>query len=208
MLLVGDTGAGIAKENLPHIFEPFFTTKGPGKGTGLGLATVYGIVKQSGGYIWVDSEPSKGTVFKMYFPRVDEIENVPEAESEGETKGGTETILLVEDEAVLSEVTAALLERGGYKVLKAESAEAALALAQVMTQDIDMVITDVIMPNMSGAELSNRLRRLRPGLRLLFMSGYAGDQLKDYVLSPEISLLEKPFTRQSLLKKVWSVLHS
>jgi PAS domain S-box-containing protein len=208
MLLVADTGGGIAKENLPHIFEPFFTTKGPGKGTGLGLATVYGIVKQSGGYIWVDSELNEGTVFKMYFPRVHEIENAAEAESEGETKGGTETILLVEDEAALSEVTAALLERGGYKVLKAESPATALALSHAMVERIDLVITDVIMPNMSGVELGTRLRGLRPGLRLLFMSGYAGDQLKDYVLSPEIAFLEKPFTKQSLLKKVWSVLHS
>lgn len=134
----------------------------------------------------------------MYFPRVHEIEHVLQGESEGETKGGTETILLVEDDAAVSEVTAALLDRSGYNVLKAESAAEALALSQAKVEGIDLVITDVIMPNMSGMELGARLRRLRPELRLLFMSGYAGDQLKDYVQFPEIAFLEKPFTKESL----------
>jgi CheY-like chemotaxis protein len=207
MLSFGDTGCGIDKKNLHRIFEPFFTTKGPSKGTGLGLATVYGIVKQSNGYIWAYSEPNHGAIFKIYFPRVEDNESVLESESEAESQGGAETILLVEDEAVLRELTATLLETGGYKVLQAENAAAALTLVQASAEEIDLVITDVIMPTMSGVELCARLRELRPAIRLLYISGYAGDQLDHYrQFASEITLLEKPFSKRSLLKKVRSVL--
>jgi len=209
MLSFGDTGCGIAKENLPRIFEPFFTTKGPSQGTGLGLATVYGIVKQSNGYIWADSEPDKGAIFKIYFPRVEDKESVLESESDTEGKVGSETILLVEDEIAVREVAAALLETGGFTVLKAENAAAALAVAKASTEEIDLVITDVIMPTMSGVELCSRLRKLRPGIKLLYMSGYTGDQLDHYgQFASDITLLEKPFTKTSLLKKVRSILDS
>ena len=209
MLTVSDTGTGIPNETLPSIFEPFFTTKTLGKGTGLGLATVYGIVKQSNGYIDVYSEINIGTMFKIYFPRVDEGESVSEPEHETEGRGGSETILLVEDEAALLEVTATLLAEAGYKVLRAEKASVALSLAQTSAEEIDLVVTDVIMPGMSGVELCNRLRELRPAIKSLYVSGYVGDQLSHYLqLAPEITFLEKPFTKQSLLTRVRSVLDS
>ena len=209
MLSFRDTGSGIDKETLPRIFEPFFTTKGPTKGTGLGLSTVYGIVKQSNGHIWASSEPNKGTIFKICFPLVEENESVPDSESETDSKGGSETLLLVEDEAALREVAASMLETVGYKVLKAENAGAALALAQACTGEIDLVITDVIMPNMSGVELCGRLRELRPGVGMLYISGFTGDQLQRYAqFASDVTLLEKPFTKKSLLKKVRSVLDS
>ena len=207
MISVGDTGCGIDKETLSRIFEPFFTTKGSGKGTGLGLATVYGIVKQSNGYIWAYSEPSKGAIFKIYFPAVEDKETELEPEVATETKGGSETILLVEDEEALRDVAATLLEVAGYKILKAENATVALALAR--TREIDLVITDVIMPNMSGPELCSRIREVRAGIKFLYVSGYAGDQLTHYVESaPAVSLLEKPFTKESFLNKIRLVLDS
>ena len=175
MISVADTGCGIDKETLSRIFEPFFTTKASGKGTGLGLATVYGIVKQSNGYIWAYSEPSKGAIFKIYFPAVEDKETELEPEVATETKGGSETILLVEDEEALRDVAAILLEAAGYKVLKAENARVALELSR--TQEIDLVITDVIMPNMSGPELCSRIREVRSGIKFLYVSGYAGDNL-------------------------------
>jgi PAS domain S-box-containing protein len=209
MLSMGDTGEGIAPHDLPRIFEPFFTTKEPGKGTGLGLATVYGIVRQSNGYIWVYSEPGTGTTFKIYFPRVQDVEHVPEPESEGKVQGGTETILLVEDESGLRDVAVNLLESSGYTVLQAENASQALILAQNYTLPIELLLTDVIMPNMSGIELCAHLRKIRPDIKLLYMSGYAGQQLGHYgKFEQEIEFLEKPFTRNSLLKKVRAVLDS
>jgi PAS domain S-box-containing protein len=209
MLSVSDTGSGIAPHDLPRIFEPFFTTKGPGKGTGLGLATVYGIVKQSDGYIWAYSEPDKGTTFKICFPRVEEPEQYLESESDDAVRGGAETILLVEDEASLREVAVDLLETAGYNVLRAEDARAALILAQGYHQPIDLLLTDIIMPNMSGTELYAHLREIRPNMKLLYMSGYAGQQLEHYgKFGQEIEYLEKPFTRKSLLSKVRAVMDS
>jgi two-component system, cell cycle sensor histidine kinase and response regulator CckA len=209
MLAVSDTGSGIPKEILPLIFEPFFTSKGAEKGTGLGLATVYGIVKQSNGHIDVYSEINVGTTFKIYFPRVNEDESVLEPAREGEGRGGSETILLVEDEAALLEVAASLLQAAGYKVLKAEDGAAALSLAQASAEKIDLVVTDVIMPGMSGVELCNRLRELQPAIKTLYVSGYVGDQLNYHLqLAPEITLLDKPFTKESLLTRVRSILDS
>ena len=209
MLTFADTGCGIDQETLPHIFEPFFTTKAPGKGTGLGLATVYGIVKQNNGYIWAHSERNEGTMFKIYLPRVEEVESPFEPDPEAESQGGSETILLVEDEAALREVTASLLETAGYKVLRAESAPAALVVARAYEGKIDLLLTDVIMPVMSGVELYDRLVKSRPATRLLYMSGYAGDQLSHYgQFDPRSEILQKPFTRKALLKKLRAVLAS
>jgi len=209
MLSFGDTGCGMDEETLSQIFEPFFTTKAPGKGTGLGLATVYGIVQQSNGYIWAYSEPDKGTMFKIYFPQGEDTESALESEVAAEIKGGTESILFVEDEEGLREVVGKLLETAGYTVFRPGNAAAALTLIQTTDRQIDLVITDVIMPDMSGPEFCSRLRQLRPGVRVLYISGYAGDQLAHYVQPlAQVSLLEKPFTKESLLKKVRSVLDS
>lgn len=203
MLTVRDTGSGIDPELLPHIFEPFFTTKAPGEGTGLGLATVYGIVKQSGGHIRVYSEPNRGTTFKVCFPRVEDKEHQLQAEPEPEVIGGSETILLVEDEAGLRDVAANMLQSVGYKVLKAENGPAALTLISTYSETIDLLLTDVVMPAMSGRELFNELQALRPSIKALYMSGYAGQQLAPYTdSSSELDLVEKPFTKKTLLRKV------
>ncbi len=207
MLSVSDTGSGIDEKILPHIFDPFFTTKPVGKGTGLGLATVYGIVKQNHGHIWVYSEPDHGTTFKIYFPRVEEQAAGSERKADGMIRGGSETILLVEDEAVLREMTAILLEDKGYKVLTGGNGAAALALAETQSGKINLLLTDVIMPNMSGPELFAQLQKVRPEIRVLYMSGYAGDRLEHYgQIDPETELVEKPFARASLLKKVRAAL--
>ena len=209
MLTVRDTGSGIDPELLPHIFEPFFTTKAPGEGTGLGLATVYGIVKQSGGHIRVYSEPDHGTTFKICFPRVEDKEHLLEAEPEPEVMGGSETILLVEDEAGLRDVAANMLQSVGYKVIKAENGAAALAIVRACSESIDLVLTDIVMPGMSGSELLKELRSLHPSIKALYMSGYAGQQLAPYTdNASELELVEKPFTKKALLRKVRACLGS
>lgn len=203
MLTVRDTGCGIDPEILPHIFEPFFTTKAPGEGTGLGLATVYGIVKQSGGHIRVYSELNRGSAFKVCFPRVEDKEQQIPAEAESDAVGGSETILLVEDEGGLREVAANMLQSVGYKVLKAENGPAALTLVATYSEIIDLLLTDIVMPAMSGGELYNRLQALRPSIKALYMSGYAGQQLAPYTdSSSDVDLVEKPFTKKTLLRKV------
>jgi len=209
MLSFADTGTGIAAENLPLIFEPFFTTKETGKGTGLGLATVYGIVKQNRGHIQAYSEPDKGTIFRIYFPREEGAETVQPSREPAAIRRGTETVLLVEDEAHLRGLIAALLEEGGYRVLLAESGAAALALAQDNKEAIDLLLTDVIMPGMSGVELCKRMQELRPGTRVLCMSGYTGDHLHPYgQFESEKTFLQKPFTNIELLKKLRAILDS
>jgi PAS domain S-box-containing protein len=208
MLSVSDTGCGMDEKTVAQIFEPFFTTKGPGQGTGLGLSTVYGIVKQSNGYIWVYSEPARGTTFKIYFPE----------QLHGEQKAlagppaldlviGTEVLLVVEDDEALRKLITALLEGSGYKVLQAASGAAALQLARNCEEHIDLVLTDMLMPGMSGIELSTELRKLRPRMKVLLMSGYAGDLIARYrVAESEIMLVEKPFTRHVLLSKIRAAL--
>jgi two-component system, cell cycle sensor histidine kinase and response regulator CckA len=209
MLTFRDTGSGIDPELLPHIFEPFFTTKAPGEGTGLGLATVYGIVKQSGGHIRVYSELDHGTTFKICFPRVEDKEHLLEAEPEPEVIGGPETILLVEDEAGLRDVAANMLQSVGYKVIKAENGPEALAIVNACSENIDLVLTDIVMPGMSGSELLKELRSLRPSIKALYMSGYAGQQLAPYTdNASELELVEKPFTKKALLRKVRACLGS
>jgi PAS domain S-box-containing protein len=210
LLSVSDTGCGMDEKILSHIFEPFFTTKGPGQGTGLGLSTVYGIVKQSNGYIWVYSELQRGTTFKLYFPLY--AEGVPEPEAWSANVrpvGGTETILVVEDDESLRRLTVALLESTGYRVLEADNGGTAIRLVQDSMESIDLLLTDVLMPVMSGVDLSAILRKVRPSMKVLLTSGYAGDLIARHRGSePDFALLEKPFTRHDLLSKIRFVLGS
>ncbi len=210
MLSVSDTGCGMDEGTQAHLFEPFFTTKEPGQGTGLGLSTVYGIVKQSNGHIWVYSEIGKGTIFKLYFPLHEEAtQESSEAGTEPDSVRGSETILVVEDDEPLRTLTSALLESTGYKVLEAANGETAMSLVRSFEGSIDLLLTDLLMPAMSGVELSACLRELRPGLRVLLMSGYAGELIARHRDNePEMMLLEKPFTRQCLLSRIRLALHA
>jgi two-component system cell cycle sensor histidine kinase/response regulator CckA len=207
MLSFSDTGQGIDKSVLPKIFEPFFTTKEPGKGTGLGLATVYGIVKQSNGNIWVYSELGLGTTFKIYFPRVDLSETPTGPESQTAFQHGTETILLVEDDRDILEVVSMMLEASGYKVIRAENTTAAVEVARTTQASIDLLLTDIIMPGMSGVELYDRVHALRPGVKRLYMTGYAGSELgRRGLLESDAVVLQKPFGSNSLLASIRAVL--
>ena len=208
MITVSDTGLGMDRETQARIFEPFFTTKEKGKGTGLGLSTVYGIIKQSGGYVFVQSELGRGTTFTIYFPRVDEP-----SEAHGATPvslaaaGGSETILLVEDEESVRQLVRETLESRGYHVLEAENGNTGLALAASHSDTIHLVITDVVMPGLSGHELVQQLIPARPGIKVLYLSGYAEDAVagNDLADGPK-AFLQKPFTLQSLSRKVREVL--
>jgi len=209
-LTVSDSGCGMDAETQSHIFEPFFTTKEKGKGTGLGLATVYGIVKQSGGFIWVYSELGKGTCFKIYIPRVDQVEEhsgapVPTAE----VPTGTETVLLTEDEQDVREIAREFLESGGYKVVEAKDASEAVQLARQHSGAIDLLVTDMVMPGMTGQELAVQLQREYPGLCIVFMSGYSEHAATEMAnADPTVRLLSKPFSRGALLRTVREILHS
>jgi CheY-like chemotaxis protein len=189
---------------LPHIFEPFYTTKPSGKGTGLGLATVYGIVKQNNGFIWVYGEPGSGTVFKIYLPCVNERHHPVEIEpreSRGEARG-SETILLVEDEGAVRRATAEFLRLQGYNVIEAKDGLDALALAQEQ-RAIHLVVSDVVMPRMSGGALAKEVARVRPGTQFLFVSGYAGKTILDHkVVDLETNFLQKPYTLRQLSSKI------
>jgi signal transduction histidine kinase/ActR/RegA family two-component response regulator len=204
MLAVSDTGTGIPREIQSQIFEPFFTTKEPGKGTGLGLATVYGIVKQSGGYIEVDSEPGRGTTFRIYLPRCDAEPVAAERGSRPEVgAGGTETILLVEDEEGVRELARDILRASGYTVLEARNGAEALLLCERHQGPLDLLLTDVVMPRMSGRELAERLTPLRPDLSVLYMSGYTDDAvIRHGVLGAGTAFLQKPFTPVTLVQRV------
>lgn len=209
VLSVADTGTGMDAHALAHLFEPFFTTKEPGKGTGLGLSMVYGIVKQSGGYITVDSELGHGTTFKVFLPRVDEAEEPQATETAPAARSaGTGTILLVEDEDAVRSLVEAILTSDGYKVLVAESADDAARLCRSYGSTIDILLTDVVMPGVSGPELAKSLVALRPKLKVVYMSGYAGEYLDgEGVNADGAALLQKPFTAAALEEKIRQVLH-
>jgi len=210
MLAISDTGIGMDEQTKARIFEPFFTTKEAGKGTGLGLATVYGIVKQSGGFIWVYSELNHGTSFKVYFPRVDEPAEPAAASTAGtEPRGGTETVLVVEDAASVRMVTRQVLERFGYAILEAPNGETALRLAAKHHGPIHLLLTDVIMLGLSGRQLAEQLAQLRPDMKVLYASGYADQAIVHHgILDSDIAYLQKPFTPETLARRVRQVLDS
>jgi two-component system cell cycle sensor histidine kinase/response regulator CckA len=210
VISVADTGHGMDKETQSRIFEPFFTTKEKGKGTGLGLSTVYGIVKQSGGYVFAQSEVGAGTIFYVYLPRVeDSAEELSPAKAQQNEAGGCETVLLVEDEESVRELVRLTLASRGYKVIEAENGECGLRLAEDCKERIDILITDVVMPGIGGRELAKRLLSLRPGISVLYLSGYTEDAVATQgALGPGTAFLQKPFTLQNLAKKVRDVLLS
>jgi CheY-like chemotaxis protein len=206
-LQVSDTGTGMTEDVIRHAFEPFYTTKANGDGSGLGLATVYGIVTQHNGFASLDSEAGMGTTFSALFPATDEAVTLHvEPAGQKETAGG-ETILLVEDEDALLEVSRRMLARNGYLVIAASSGAEALLLAEQHPDEIDLLVTDVVMPSMQGKELADTLVRIRPGVRVLYMSGYARPVLASRgTLEAGVALLEKPFSEAALLAKVTEVL--
>ena len=204
LLVVTDTGIGMDDAVRARIFEPFFTTKEVGKGTGLGLATVYGIVQQSGGHIWVYSEPDVGTTFKIYFPALRSTEATRRSTpARGVMTRGSETILLTEDEAAVRVATRTILEQAGYRVIEAANGHLALDTFRKRMHEIDLVVTDMIMPGMNGRELADQLRAMRPDIRLLFTSGYTDDTvLRQSLLEPGSLFIQKPYTPQSLTARV------
>src|ERR1700676_2763174 len=210
VISVADTGHGMDAETQSRIFEPFFTTKEKGKGTGLGLSTVYGIVKQSSGYVFAESEPGAGTTFYVYLPRVEEsAEELAPAKSQENEVGGCETVLLVEDEESVRELVRVTLASRGYNVLEAENGECGLRIAEGFKKHIDILITDVMMPGIGGRELARKLLLLRPGISGLFFSGYTEDAVVTRgALGPRTAFLQKPFALQNLAKKVREVLLS
>ncbi|MES2178393.1 MAG: two-component regulator propeller domain-containing protein [Gemmatimonadota bacterium] len=208
-LIVRDTGVGMSEEVRQRVFEPFFTTKEQGKGTGLGLSTVYGIVKQSGGFVRVESVPEQGTMIAVYLPRVDDAEEKPRVAVGDPHPTGTATVLLVEDEDLVRTLASRVLRRAGYTVLAAPSGDAALEIAAAHEGTIDLLLTDVVMPGMSGRELAERLMPVRKGMRLLFASGYTEDAIiRHGVSSDAMPFLAKPFAPGELLQKVQEVLEA
>jgi len=210
VLAVSDTGAGMDEQVRKQIFEPFFTTKEKGKGTGLGLSTVYGIVKQSGGNIWVYSEPNHGTTFKVYLPALASTPKSSEVKAaESPIPKGTETVLLVEDEEVVRGLACQILEEAGYQVLVAHQGEEAIRLSNEHAKEIHLLLTDVVMPGAGGKEVADRLGSLRPGIKVLFMSGYTDEAIVHHgVLDSNVKFIQKPFSPVALAKKVREVLDS
>ena len=209
MIEVEDTGHGMTPEVMAKIFEPFFTTKGVGKGTGLGLSTVYGIVKQTGGFVFPESGPGRGTTFRVYLPRhhIDNVEEIPHQKAARKDRAadltGTGCVLLVEDEDAVRGFAVEALKRQGYEVLQAASGAEALEVFEAAVKPIDIVVSDVIMPEMDGPTLLKELRRARPELKFVFMSGYPDDAFKN-TLDPntDFAFLQKPFSLMQLATKV------
>jgi two-component system, cell cycle sensor histidine kinase and response regulator CckA len=210
LLAVTDTGTGMDTETQAHIFEPFFTTKEKGKGTGLGLATVYGVVKQSGGYIWLYSEPGHGTAFKIYLPRIEEPVEAPRpARAPAHPPPGSETILLAEDEREVREVAREFLELSGYTVLEAGDGAEAIEIAMRHKGPIHLLMTDMVMPGMGGRELAERLETVRPEMKVIYMSGYTEySTVRQGELERNAFMLTKPFTRTMLAQTVRNVLQA
>ncbi len=210
LLTVADSGQGIAPEHLPHIFEPFYTTKREGKGTGLGLATVYGIVKQNRGFVWVYSEPAMGTTFKIYLPRVRrEVSKLIQVQPVESVPRGSETLLLVEDEKAVRASAREFLELNGYTVLEAANGEEGLHVARNYAGHIDLLVTDVVMPRMGGAKLAEQLAAERPQMKVLFLSGYAESTILQHgAIDMTAQFLEKPFTLKSLARTIRSILRT
>jgi CheY-like chemotaxis protein len=207
LITISDDGCGMDEVTMSRIFEPFFTTKEEGKGTGLGLATVYGILMQNEGAVTVSSAPNQGTTISLYLPQAQVSHLILQENCEKTQDIGTETILLVEDETAILELGIYILEQQGYKVLVAPTPTKALTLVEENRDVIDLLITDVIMPEMNGKELARRIEIIRPGIRVLFISGYTADIISPHgILSPDVHFLEKPFSARSLKKKVREML--
>ena len=209
MLSVADTGQGMDEVTKAHIFEPFFTTKEVGKGTGLGLATVYGIVKQSGGFVWVESSPNKGAKFEIHLPQVSQEATQFETETPAASiPRGTETVLVVEDEEDLRALTCEILRSSGYAVLEAGNGVEALEVVAIHASRIQLVVSDMVMPKMSGAVLAERLRTVLPEVPVLLVSGYAEFSVVSDTGSRPAAMLQKPFSRASLVAKVRETLEA
>ncbi|HEV2842085.1 MAG TPA: ATP-binding protein [Chthoniobacterales bacterium] len=209
LLIVSDTGSGMDAETQSRIFEPFFTTKGPGKGTGLGLATVYGIVKQSGGGITVESTPGQGCTFSIFLPATSDALDIVELPPADQKTHGSETILVVEDEEVVRHLICTVLGEAGYDVLEAESPAVALQLARERDEPVHLLLTDVVMPGMNGPALARTLSTLQPSLKVLYVSGYSDNDISAQgVVDPALVVLQKPFTQQTLGRKVREILDS
>jgi PAS domain S-box-containing protein len=208
MLSVTDSGHGMDPVTLEHVFEPFFTTKPPGAGNGLGMSTVYGIIKQSEGYIWVDSAPGQGATARVYLPRIDEVRSPSPGQKARETAArGTETVLLVEDDDIVRALTRRVLDRNGYQVLEARNGVEALEIAEPSEQLIDLVISDIVMPELGGRQLVERLRKIRPEVPVLLISGYTDDAIVRHgIMESGEPFLPKPFTNEALTRKVRAVL--
>ncbi|HEY1534156.1 MAG TPA: ATP-binding protein, partial [Polyangiaceae bacterium] len=204
---IADSGSGMDEATLARAFEPFFTTKRIGKGTGLGLSTVYGIIKQSDGEVQVKSQPGIGTTFSVYLPRKDAPLAEPPLKARSVAKSGNETVLIVEDEDGIRALTARILRNAGYTVLAAENGGEALALVEKHTGKVDLLLTDVVMPQMSGRQIAERLASIQPGLKVLYMSGYT-DEIIDHhgVLDAGMRLIGKPFVAADMTRKVRAVL--
>src|SRR2546430_5326817 len=209
MLAVSDNGCGMDRETQARVFEPFFTTKEVGKGTGLGLSTVFGIVKQSRGNIWLYSEPGKGTTFKIYLPRTDDVAATDEPAPRVALTHGGETILLVEDEPEVRALLRRILDRHGYTVIEARDPDDALTRCARSPEAIHLLITDVVMPAVSGPQLVERIAAVRPGLNVLYISGYTDSTIAHHgILDAGVAFLQKPITPDALLRKVREVLHA
>jgi len=210
MLAVSDTGLGMDSATRARVFEPFFTTKEEGKGSGLGLATVYGMVKQNGGAIWVYSEPGHGSAFKVYLPpaatRSASSPRIEQGRRESDPTHGWETVLVVEDEDAVRALAREVLVRHGYVVLEARHGVDALRVAERHTDDIHLMVTDVVMPHMSGRQLAERLGSARPNMKILFMSGYTDQAIMHRELTPGAAFLQKPFAPAALARRVRNIL--